>query len=280
MITRHEKRARGGVRHWRAVYGISRRLPRGMGVERSEFAEDVVVVTGGSRGTGREVVLAFAERGAHVVIASRKIDSCVALAEEVSAKYGVRALPVGINVSSWQDCDRLVDTVYDEFGKVDVLINNAGLSPLYRSLDQVSEALFDKVIAVNLRGPFRLSALIGTRMVAADGGSIINIGSVEAIRPNANALPYAAAKAGLHVLSAGFAQAFGPSVRVNTVQLGPFLTDISTNWEVGLRERMETNMALGRCAQPHEIVGAVLFFAGTASSFSTGAVLRVDGGWQ
>ncbi len=245
-----------------------------------EFAGKVVLVTGGSRGMGREIVHAFAERGADVVIASRKLENCETVAAEVRDKYGVRALPLGFNVSSWADCDRLVDTVYGEWGRVDVLFNNAGASPLYPSLDRVSEEYFDKVIGINLKGPFRLTALIGTRMAEGDGGSIVNIGSIEAIRPQPMALPYAAAQSGLHTFSEGFAQAFGPKVRVNTIQAGAFLTDISQGWPVGLQEEMEKKLALGRCAEPSEVVGAALFLAGSASSYVTGAVLRVDGGWR
>ena len=245
-----------------------------------ELRDKIVLVTGGSRGMGREMVCAFAARGAHVVIASRKLENCRTVADEVVGAYGVRALPVGFNVSSWKDCDRLVETVYEEFGRVDVLVNNAGLSPLYPSLAEVGEELFDKVIAVNLRGPFRLTALIGERMAAGEGGAVINIGSIEAIRPQTHALPYAAAKAGLHVLTEGFAQAYGPTVRVNTIQAGAFLTDISDNWPDGLREQMEAKVALGRCAEPAEVVGAALFFATGASSYATGALLRLDGGWH
>ena len=130
----------------------------------------VVLVTGGSRGMGREMVRAFAADGDDVVIASRKLDACTALAAEIQTDHGVRALPVAANVSRWADCDALVEAAYAEFGRVDVLVNNAGLSPLYPSLDAVSEELFDKVIGVNLKGPFRLSAAIGARM-AADGGA-------------------------------------------------------------------------------------------------------------
>jgi NAD(P)-dependent dehydrogenase (short-subunit alcohol dehydrogenase family) len=245
-----------------------------------EFKDKVVIVTGGSRGMGKEIVLAFAERGAHVVITSRKIDACETLAAEVRERFGVRALPYACNVSDWDQCSELVDAAYAEFGRVDVLINNAGLSPLYPSLVEVTEALFDKTIAVNLRGPFRLAALVGSQMVASGGGTIVNIGSVEAIRPSERALPYAAAKAGLHVLTEGFAQEYAPTVRVNTIQPGPFLTDISDNWEAGAREELEAVVALGRCAEPEEVVGAVLFFSGSASSYSTGAMLRVDGGWR
>lgn len=244
------------------------------------LTDKVVVVTGGSRGLGREMVLGFAAEGAHVVIASRKFDGCAELAEQVRASYGVRALPVACNVSDWGQCDALVETVYAEFGRVDVLINNAGLSPLYPSLDQVSEALFDKVIGVNLKGPFRLSALIGTRMAAAGGGSIINISSLEAVRPEPFAVPYSAAKAGLNALTGGLAQTFAPSVRVNTIQCGPFATDIAKAWPDALREELTKHNAQRRVGEPGEIVGAALFFATEASAFCTGSTLAIDGGWR
>jgi len=244
------------------------------------FGGRVAVVTGGSRGMGREVVRALAARGADVVIASRKLGACEALAEEVRREHGVRALAVACNVSSWSDCDRLVEEAYAAFDRVDVLVNNAGLSPLYPSLAEVSEELFDKVIGVNLRGPFRLAAAIGTRMAAGDGGSIVNISSIEADRPGPHALPYAAAKAGLNALTEGFAAGFAPKVRVNTVQPGAFLTDISQAWTEETTERIARGVALGRCGEPEEIVEAVLYFAGPGSSYTTGATLRVDGGWR
>jgi NAD(P)-dependent dehydrogenase (short-subunit alcohol dehydrogenase family) len=238
----------------------------------------VVIVTGGSRGLGKAMVEAFAERGATVVIASRKLENCVSLAEQVSNRHAVKALPVGCNVSDWAQCDALIETVYDAYGRVDVLVNNAGLSPLYPSLDQVTESLFDKVIGVNLKGPFRLASVIGARMAAGDGGAIINISSIAAIRPGAEALPYAAAKAGLNALTEGLAQTYGPKVRVNAIQCGPFLTDISTAWPAETRAQLEESLALGRCGEPEDVVGAALYFATDASAFCTGAVLRLDGG--
>ncbi|HEY1967061.1 MAG TPA: glucose 1-dehydrogenase [Pseudonocardia sp.] len=243
-----------------------------------EFQDKVVLVTGGSRGMGKAMVQAFAERGAAVIIASRKLPACEELAAQVREKYGARALPVACNVSSWADCDALVEVAYREFGRVDVLVNNAGLSPLYPSLVEVSEALFDKVIGVNLRGPFRLGAAIGSRMAAGAGGVIINVSSIAAIRPGAHELPYAAAKAGLNVLTEGMAREFAPKVRVNCIQAGPFGTDISLAWTPEIKERMENRIALGRIGEPEEIVGAALYFASDASSFCTGAVLRLDGG--
>jgi NAD(P)-dependent dehydrogenase (short-subunit alcohol dehydrogenase family) len=238
----------------------------------------VVLVTGGSRGMGREMVRAFAADGDHVVIASRKGDACTALAAEIEAEHDVRALPVACNVSRWADCDALVEAAYAEFGRVDVLVNNAGLSPLYPSLDAVSEELFDKVVGVNLKGPFRLSASIGRRMAADRGGAIVNISSVAAIRPGPEELPYAAAKAGLNALTEGLARAFGPTVRVNAVQAGPFRTDIAAAWTPETVERFERTLALGRCGEPEEIVGAVRYLASPDASFCTGAILRLDGG--
>ncbi|MEJ2885130.1 SDR family NAD(P)-dependent oxidoreductase [Actinomycetospora aeridis] len=242
------------------------------------FARKVVVVTGGSRGMGRAMVRAFAAEGASVVIASRKIEACRELADEVGAAHGVATLPVACNVSRWDDCDALVAAVDETFGRVDVLVNNAGLSPLYPALDEVSEGLFDKVLGVNLKGPFRLSAACGTRMVAAGGGAIVNISSIAAIRPGPAELPYAMAKAGLNTLTEGLAQAFGPSVRVNAVQAGPFRTDIATAWTPEVVERFERSAALGRLGEPEEVVPAVLHLASAEASFTTGAVLRVDGG--
>lgn len=239
----------------------------------------VAVVTGGSRGMGLAMVRRFAELGADVVVASRKAEVCAEVCADVERAHGVRAMPFAMNVSDWDQCDALVEATYERFGRADILVNNAGLSPLYDDLVGVDAALFDKVIAVNLRGPFRLMALFGARMAAADGGSIVNIGSSAAIRPDPMALPYSAAKAGLHTLTEGFAQALAPKVRVNTVQPGPILTDIADNWPEGVEEAHRRTVALGRCGTPDEVVGAVVYMATAASSYTTGAVLRVDGGW-
>jgi NAD(P)-dependent dehydrogenase (short-subunit alcohol dehydrogenase family) len=239
----------------------------------------VALVTGGSRGLGREMVLAFAERGADVVITSRKLDNCEAVAKEVEQRFGRQALAYGCHVGHWDELDGLVDAAYERFGKVDVLVNNAGLSPLYDHVVNVSEELYDKVLNLNLRAPFRLSALIGTRMAAGDGGSIINVSSTAAIRPTPDVIPYAASKAGLNAMTEAYARAFGPKVRVNCIMCGPFLTDISKAWNMeAFEQRARTMHALQRGGRPDEIVGAALYLASDASSFCTGAILRLDGG--
>ena len=245
-----------------------------------DLSGKVALVTGGSRGLGREMVLAFAEHGADVVIASRKLDNCEKLANEVRERFGRRALPVAANVGDWDQCDVLTETAYAEFGTVDILVNNAGMSPLYPSVDQVTEALYDKVFATNLKGPFRLSATIGTRMAAGDGGTILHISSVASIRPNATIVPYAAAKAGLNSLTEGLAQTFAPTVRVNSIMCGTFSTDIAKAWSPEFIDAIGSQTALGRVGEPGEIIGAALYFVSDVSSYTTGSVLRVDGGMR
>ena len=235
----------------------------------------VCLVTGGSRGLGYEMVKGFASYGADVVITSRKAEACEGVAEEVRA-MGRRALPVGCHVGHWGEIDALVEAAYREFGRVDVLVNNAGMSPLAPSSVDTSEDLFDKVVAVNYKGPFRLTALIGSRMAEGNGGSIINISSSGAFKPQPRFIPYAGAKAALNAMTMGFALEFGPKVRVNAIAAGAFLTDVSKAWTQESREKRDT--AIGHPAQPHEIVTSALYLASDASSFTTGAILRVDGG--
>ena len=245
---------------------------------RLDFDGKVALVTGGTRGLGRHMVWALAAAGAEVVVTSRNAAACRDVAEQVSKESGRRAFGRACHVGRWDEIGGLVDDVYAEFGRVDILVNNAGISPLYPSLDTLSEELFDKTVAVNLKGPFRLSALVGTRMAAGDGGSIISIASTAAVKPRAAFIPYAAAKAGLVAMSEGLARTFGPSVRANVVMAGPFATDITAGWDwVAFNERVK-QFALGRIGQPEEIVGAVLYLASDASSYTTGAVIRVDGG--
>jgi NAD(P)-dependent dehydrogenase (short-subunit alcohol dehydrogenase family) len=214
-----------------------------------------------------------------VVIASRNIDNCVATADEITAETGRSAMSYAVHVGRWEQLDGLVEATYERFGKVDTLINNAGMSPIYDKLTNVTENLFDAVINLNLKGPFRLSALVGERMVAAGRGSIINVSSTGSLRPGADIVPYAAAKAGLNAMTEGLARAFGPAVRVNTLMAGPFLTDISKAWNLDqATQNPFAHLSLQRAGNPPEIIGAALFLASDASSFTTGSILRADGG--
>jgi NAD(P)-dependent dehydrogenase (short-subunit alcohol dehydrogenase family) len=235
----------------------------------------IAVVTGGSRGLGREMVLAFAQAGADMVIASRKLEACEAVAREVEA-LGRRALPVAAHVGQWEDNERLAEAACAQFGRVDILVNNAGMSPLAPSLAETSEALFDKVMDVNFKGPFRLSVLVGERMVKGEGGAIINLSSSAAFGPEPHVVPYAGAKAAINAMTVALAKAFAPKVRMNCIAPGPFLTDVSAVWREN--KAFEQSLGLKRFGQANEIVGTALYLASDASSYVTGQVIRVDGG--
>ena len=239
----------------------------------------LAVVTGGTRGLGLAMVRAFASAGAEVVVVSRKPEACDDVVASLRAE-GLNAAGCACHVGHWDELEPLVERVYDEHGRIDVLVNNAGISPLYDKLSEVTEELFDKVIGVNLKGPFRLAALVGERMVAAGGGSIINVSSTGAIRPTSDIVPYAAAKAGVNAMTVGLAHAFGPTVRVNAVMPGPFLTTIARNWDMELFAERARTFPLRRAGESDEIVGAALYLASDASTYTTGSILTVDGGAQ
>lgn len=243
-----------------------------------ELAGRVAVVTGGSRGIGRAIVGGLAAAGADVVIASRKYEACAKAAEEVSTEYGVRALPVAYQAANWDDAEALAGEVDRQFGRCDVLVNNAGISPLYPDLGSIDEAYYDKVAGVNLKGPFRLSVLLAERMCAGDGGSIINISTIGTLRPGKDELVYACAKAGLNALTIGLAGKYGPKVRVNALLPGPVETDISAGWSDQLRARATADMPMGRMGTPDDFVGPAVWLSTPASAFVTGTLIRVDGG--
>jgi NAD(P)-dependent dehydrogenase (short-subunit alcohol dehydrogenase family) len=244
-----------------------------------DFTGKVVAITGGSRGLGHAMALGFAAAGAKVAVGSRKVASCEATVKEIRS-LGSEGSAHALHVANWADCDRFAAEVYGRWGHVDVLVNNAGMSPLAPSLLETSEDLFDKVLGVNLKGPFRLSALFGSRMAAGDGGAIINVSSTASIRPHADTAPYSAAKAGINALTVAFAQEYGPKVRVNCIIPGPFHTDVSKAWSRSepFTQRAKESFPLQRAGDPSEVVGAALYFASPASSFTTGATLVIDGG--
>jgi NAD(P)-dependent dehydrogenase (short-subunit alcohol dehydrogenase family) len=239
----------------------------------------VALITGGTRGLGWEIARAFAAAGASVIVSSRHEDACLDAAAALR-DTGAEALGIACHVGHWDAVDRLAAAAEKWRGGVDVLVNNAGMAPLYHKLSDIGEDLWDKVIGVNLKGPFRLCALIGEAMKARGSGSIINVSSTGAVRPTHDIVPYAAAKAGLNAMTAGLAEALGPEVRVNCIMPGPFLTDISSHWDLDAFGASARTFPLRRGGQPHEICGAALYLAGDSSSFTTGATITVDGGAQ
>jgi len=246
------------------------------GTERA-FDGKVVVVTGASKGLGRAMALGFADAGADVVVSSRKVDACEVVADEVRSR-GRRAMAVACHVGDWAQCDALIDAVVDAFGHIDVLVNNAGIAPVPPSLGEITSELFDKTIAVNLKGPLRLSARAAEHM--PPGGAIINISSKAALHPSPATVVYAAAKAGLNALTRATAKEFGPGIRVNAIVCGTFHTDSfhSSAPTPAIADAMASGLALGRIAQPEEIVGTALYLASEASSYLTGQLIVLDGG--
>jgi NAD(P)-dependent dehydrogenase (short-subunit alcohol dehydrogenase family) len=244
--------------------------------DRFDLSGRVAIVTGATRGLGRAIAGAMTEAGASVVVVSRKADACALTVAELG--HGAVAYPC--HVGRWDELDGLVDFAFAEFGRVDVLVNNAGVSPVYDKLGDVTEALFDKVLDVNLKGPFRLAALVGERMLQAGRGSIINVSSTGAVRPTPDIVPYASAKAGVNAMTVGLAHAFGPKVRVNAIMPGPFLTSISAGWDMEAFAERARTFPMRRAGDADEIVGAALYLASDASTYTTGTVLTVDGGAQ
>lgn len=239
-----------------------------------DFTDKIALVTGGSRGLGYQMVKALAERGADVIIASRKLENCEGVAAEVRA-LGRKALAVQVHAAKWHSIDALVETVYGEFGRVDILVNNAGMSPPMPS-HELTEQLFDSVVGLNFKGPFRLASQVAKRMHDTDGGVILNVSSSGALMPLPQVIPYGSAKAALNAMTRSLAAEYGPKVRVNTLSPGPFLTDISEAWPE--EQRRSAPNALGRPGRPEEIVTAALFLLSPSSTFANGALVRVDGG--
>lgn len=240
-----------------------------------DFRDRVALVTGGSRGLGYQMVKALAERGADVIVASRKLENCETVAEEARS-IGRRALAVQVHAAKWDSIDALVRTSYEEFGRVDILVNNAGMSPPMPS-HEMTEQLFDSVVGLNFKGPFRLASQVAKRMHDADGGGVIlNVSSSGALMPLPGVIPYGSAKAALNAMTRSLAAEYGPKVRVNTLSPGPFLTDIAEAWPE--EQRLRAPNAAGRPGKPEEIVTAALFLLSPSSTFTNGALVRVDGG--
>jgi NAD(P)-dependent dehydrogenase (short-subunit alcohol dehydrogenase family) len=238
----------------------------------------VALVTGGARGLGLAIATALSEAGATVIVSSRKLESCAAAAALISASTGGAVHPLNLHVGEWDEIEPAVDRVVADHGSLDVLVNNAGIAPLAPSLLEVSESLWDKTLQVNLKGPFRLMAVAGDRMMRQGNGSIVNISSIGAERPSPPEAMYAAAKNGLNALTRAFAQEFAPVVRVNCVMPGAFATDMAASWDEKFMKLVVDRLPAGRLGRPEELASMVVHLASDVSSYTTGALIPVDGG--
>jgi len=242
------------------------------------FDDRVVVVTGGSKGLGRAMALGFAHAGADVVVASRKLAACEEVAEEIAA-LGRSSLAVACHVGDWADCETLINRTVAKFGRIDVLVNNAGIAPVAPSLAEITEDLFDKTVAVNLKGPVRLTGLAASHM--PPGSTVINISSKASVANTPLTTVYGAAKAALNSFTRAAALELGPKgIRVNAIVCGTFLTDtLAKNLPTAeARAFLADKISLGRIADPTEIVGTALWMAGDASSYVNGQSVTIDGG--
>ena len=252
--------------------------------DRFDLTGRVSLVTGATKGLGRAMVQGLAEAGSDVVVVSRKQDLCEQVAKEVEASTGRRALPVACHMGEWNDIPALVDRVYDELGRIDVLVNNAGINPSFTPVTEITEAYFDKICSVNLKGPIRLAALVAPRMGEQGGGSIINVSTLGAFSAGPGVGTYTGLKAAmLNFTKTMAAEWASTNVRVNSLCPGPFLTEMmkgTAKFDEGFVERSAEATLMKRVADPEEIIGLTLFLASDASSYVTGEDYSIAGGMR
>jgi NAD(P)-dependent dehydrogenase (short-subunit alcohol dehydrogenase family) len=244
----------------------------------------VAIVTGSTRGLGRAVAEGFSRAGASVVVTSRKQDGCDAVASELRELTGGAVTGLACHVGDWDAIPAFIENVHDKYGRIDVLVNNAGINPALQTVSTVSLELWRKLFNVNLEGPLRMSQCVAPVMRDGGGGSIINIGSMEGYAANPIAIGYGATKAALRHLTVSMANEWAPwGVRVNMLSPGPFETEMIVSAErvqPGVLAMLADQNAQKRIAGTPEIVGPVLYLASNASSFVTGDDLTVSGGMR
>jgi len=243
----------------------------------------VALVTGGGRGIGKAISLAFAEEGADLVVSSRdkRPPELESVAEQIRA-MGRKAISIPANVGKPQEVENLVQKTLREFGKIDILVNNAGGNPVLSTMIELEDRAFDKVLEINLKGAFMMSKAVAGEMIKQGGGRIINISSISGLRARADGTgAYCISKAGMNMMTQVMARELAQkNVLVNAIAPGSIKTEFSrVNWTDPHRKaRRIKEIELKRFGEPQEITGLALFLASEASSFVTGEIIRVDGG--
>jgi len=252
-----------------------------MSDELFDVADQVVVVSGGSRGIGKAIAAGFAKRGSQVVITGRDEAVLDAAATELSIANGPSVVPSRCDVACRDDIDALVAATQQRFGRIDTLINVAGVNRRKPAIE-VSEDDYDFVLDINLKGAFQLSQAVGRLMIERGSGCQINIASLNTDRPLTNVLPYAMSKAGIAHMTRGLALEWGASgVRVNAIAPGFILTDLTEKlWsDETMQAWGKANTPQRRLGRPEDMVGTAIFLASHAAAFLTGQILFVDGGF-
>ena len=253
-------------------------------LESFDLTGKVSHVTGATKGLGRAIIEGLAEAGSDVVVVSRKPELCDAVAKEVEAATGRQAMSAACHVGDWDALSDLVDRVYDRFGRLDVLVNNAGINPTPTPTTDITSEYFDKLMSVNVKGPVRLAGLVAPRMGEAGGGSIINVTTVGAYHGGPNVGVYTAGKAALTNFTRVMAAEWvGLNVRVNALAPGPFMTEMmkgTAKYDDMFITRSAQATLMKRVAEPEEIVPIVLYLASDASSYVTGEDFSIAGGMR
>ena len=250
---------------------------------RSLFQLDgkVALVTGASKGIGEAMARGLAQFGAKVVVCSRKQDAVDAVAAAFRAN-GLEATGVAANVGNMEDIQSLLDNTVDTYGGLDIVINNAAVNPVFGPVQNTDERAFDKIIDVNLKGPFELCKKAYTMLKQRGGGSIIHISSIGGLTPEAGIGIYSVSKAAIINLTKAMAQDWGADkIRVNAICPGLIKTSFSEAlWnDSKTHQRFVNRIPLGRIGEPDDITGLAVYLASDAASYCTGGVYMVDGGY-
>lgn len=246
-----------------------------------EIAGKVVIVTGGTKGIGAGIAEMFSKSGAITVIVSRNQPECERRAEELHKKYNMQAFPHSCDVQKKDSIQELVRDVVQKFGKIDVLVNNAGVSSTKPTVE-LEEAEWDRIVNTNLKGTFLLCQTVGKQMIEQGGGRIINIASMFGLVGNKAVLPYVSSKGGVVQMTRGLALEWAKyNVLVNAVAPGYVITDINREKlsDPLVRDQILRKTPVHRFGTVEEVASTVLYLASDAASYITGAVYSVDGGW-
>jgi NAD(P)-dependent dehydrogenase (short-subunit alcohol dehydrogenase family) len=241
----------------------------------------VAIVTGASKGIGEAIARHLAVQGAQVVVSSRKIDDVEKVAEQIRSE-GNKAVAIACNASYPEQCKNLVDKTLEHFGAVDILVNNAATNPIFGPAVECSAELFDKLMNVNVRGPFELAKLVYPVMKSRGGGCVINISSIAGDTPDEGLGIYSVTKSALNMLTKVLAREWGKDgIRVNAIAPGLIKTKFSAAlWkDEKIYNSIMAKIPSGRMGTVDEIAALAVFLASDASSYSTGSIFTADGGW-
>jgi dehydrogenase/reductase SDR family protein 4 len=242
----------------------------------------VAIITGSSKGIGKAIAKGLAENGAQVVISSRSQEACDGVVTEFK-KEGLNAIGIACHVGKEDQRNQLISKTIKTFGRIDILVNNAAINPVYSPIEEVDSVIFDKIMDINVKAPWALSNLVLPHLQANKNGSIINIASVEALTPGYGLGIYSTSKAAILMLTKNQAKEWGVhGIKVNAICPGLIKTKFSAAlWQnEKMLNKLEKSIPSGRMGMPEEIVGLACLLASDAGNYMTGGVYTADGGYM